>query len=136
MTLKLRHCRRHESMKLKLLSVEEVDKIMKHPIEAGLCAKLMDRSQQKARVQRIYGCRHCEQGPLGQTNEPSEVVADAAQNTSSAPEASHMPNTSTSADTSNNPPAKARGSRVKAGDPKKLPKLLTFDGLRSHVKEK
>lgn len=129
-------------MKLRLLSVEEVDKTLNHPIEHGIIARLMERSDKakSTREKRIYGCRHCE-GPqhVEQIVAPG-VVAIRPAETVSTSGSRILPSVGNAADSASQSEMGARGSQLGAGVPtakkaKALP-LFTFDGLRSHAIKK
>lgn len=128
----LRHCSRHDEMHIKLLSPSQVDEFIQHPVERGLFAQLTERSlsPQSLREKRIYGCRHCQQ--VRSSDIPTEA-AGAPEAALSVPE--HVSRGPTPAESSSNVKEKTRGSQPKAGQGKPL-KMYTFDGLRSHVKEK
>lgn len=129
-------------MQLRLLSVEEVAKVLLHPIEHGTAAQLMQRSDhaQNARKKQIYGCRHCEQAQLNQEVIPLEAVSAPTNEKNSADEMTPKTAVGGEAESPSQPDSGARGSHLKAGEPTpgktKPPRLYTFDGLRSHAKEK
>jgi hypothetical protein len=113
-------------MQLQVLSCDEVAEILVYPIEEGRRAQLTMPSAQAERQRRIYGCRHCQQISLNNVLRVS-VSPDM--------EAGLSQSDSTSKSSSKDG---ARGSLVEAGisqKPRSL-HLFTFDGLRSHAREK
>lgn len=108
------HSRRHDDMKVKLILQDEANAILKHPIETGLHAKLMEQSYhaKKARSLKEYGCRHCTQ----RKNVVAEVNA-------TAPSDGAAPNADAAA-------PEPKPSATPHG------RLWDFNGLRSHAKSK
>ncbi|KAI0090347.1 hypothetical protein BDY19DRAFT_939752 [Irpex rosettiformis] len=129
------HCYRHESMQLKLLSVQEVSEILQYPIKVGRCAQLTKHTgkSQAERQRPMYGCRHCEQKiPI-----PSESVATTKADVHMVDASPQLNNTTIGPERSQDG---TRGSLGEAAESKntksKSPQLFKFDGLRSHAKEK
>lgn len=113
------------------------------PIESGLCARLVTKESEGARQQRIYHCRHCMASQFATTKGARERQActpldqrqpdsgGLAPTDSAVDDASHAAETTvTKGNTSLRPAAGNPGRQ------RKQAKAFTFDGLRSHAKEK
>ncbi|EKM58120.1 uncharacterized protein PHACADRAFT_206959 [Phanerochaete carnosa HHB-10118-sp] len=129
----LYHCYRHESMQFDI--VPETVSADDQPIEYGLRAKLVAPTSGAERQRRIYFCRHCP--PPGDVSQALAAIAREPQD--------HTPDKQTSAATSRSAAedgstrenaAEVRPPRSAARPRQKQPKVLNFDGLRSHVKDK
>ncbi|KAI0688409.1 hypothetical protein BC835DRAFT_311744 [Cytidiella melzeri] len=123
------HCHRHDSIQIRIVSVEDANSILQYPSEQCRRTQLTGRSAVAERQKRIYGCRHCQQI----RSVPSESDSSSTCETDITAGPLHL---STTASTKLEDVA--RGSH--AGNPAKRmgkpPQLYQFDGLRSHAKEK
>ncbi|KDQ64838.1 hypothetical protein JAAARDRAFT_239124 [Jaapia argillacea MUCL 33604] len=71
----LRHCKRHEEIKIEILSKDQAAVILQHPHTPGVCAKLTDLSvsSKAKRDLKVYGCRHCTQTRSDSLAEPANL---------------------------------------------------------------
>jgi hypothetical protein len=147
-------------MELAVIPEEEAASILKHPVEHGLCVKLMrlGHKAKNLRSNQVFGCRHCTQvrrppaAPGDEANstsggEAGEIVTMEVEATvtKGEPSAAGEKESSTSVtdkpDIANDdepgpsateaPPQKARRSKKRSPSD-----LFIFDGLRSHLKGK
>ncbi|TDL28712.1 hypothetical protein BD410DRAFT_760244 [Rickenella mellea] len=109
----LGHSKRHDIMEISISPVDELNAVMKHPIEPGLCAELLGRkiSAAQKRTLKIYGCRHCSQ---------AKALAEFHK-------AEHTSGNATKVSTG--------ATHIKASF-KAEEKSMSFDGMRSHLKTK
>ena len=119
-------------MRINLLPKEKVETLIAHPVERGVVAQLTQQSPSalSLREKRIYGCRHCEP-PINMEASTEGNGAPAA----ALSEEDHVSRPPTPAESSNDVQEKTRGSQPKAGQGEPS-RLYSFDGLRSHAKEK
>jgi len=112
------HHKRHNEMNLTLISEDEARGLLKYPIPRGLCADLLgpELSAPRKRARKIYGCRHCHQD-----SERKEVLCQPSGNVQVVDIAQPLVNSV---------PERAKMKELK----KQVEKLMSFDGLRSHLK--
>lgn len=110
----MRHCHRHEKTELRVVPESEIKDLA--PFKPGLCATLAVRSNtaEEERKKRVYHCRHCDYPRILAAQDPEHMASTTAA--------------AYSAESQDIPPGAATG--------KKKLKNYSFDGLRSHVKEK
>ncbi|KAI0314996.1 hypothetical protein OF83DRAFT_1062878, partial [Amylostereum chailletii] len=106
------HSKRHEEMTIALLSEADAASILTLPLRVGRCHELMQgmtKQAKQARLSKTFGCRHCIQRPL------SATVGVVSGVNAGAPS--------------------SRGPTIPCGSGSKA-KLVSFDGMISHVKAK
>ncbi|KAF9806262.1 hypothetical protein IEO21_08751 [Rhodonia placenta] len=126
----VRHCKRHDQPRFDLVDEDLAEVADGDAIELGLVAEVMGKSKeaQKRRGLRIYGCRHCRA-----MQAMAAVVASASGEANSQQTDNEQTDEQTgTAQTSTE--ATKTTKRKKNGVPEA--KLFSFNGLRSHVKEK
>ncbi|KAH9917185.1 uncharacterized protein B0H18DRAFT_1035800 [Fomitopsis serialis] len=161
----IRHSKRHESFTLTFTGEGDsrLDVYKSFPIPTGLTARLMGQGDdaREERSQKVYGCRHCQQ-TARQAISPTEereptaatsVAPDARSSEASArkPESQILRaegvdgSAGSSTAVAGNQPQTAPPAGVPATDSNKIErlarklakeKLYSFDGLRSHLKQK
>ncbi len=110
-TIQIDHCKRHDDMEIAVLSVAERKIYLgRREIEYGLCDYLLGITRSKSalrkRNMRIYGCRHC-------------LSYSAVLSTDNL---------------DSNEPAASEEAVAKTVMRQQEVKLMSFDGLRSHLK--
>lgn len=126
----VRHCKRHDQPRFDLVDEDLAEVADGDAIELGLVAEVMGKSKeaQKRCGLRIYGCRHCRA-----MQAMAAVVASASGESNSEQTDNEQTDEQTgTAQTSTE--ATKTTKRRKNGVPEA--KLFSFNGLRSHVKEK
>lgn len=131
----LRHCYRHEKMQLDI--VPEHASADDKPFERGLRAKLIMPSAEAERQRRIYICRHClpsdsRVDPPNTGSVKCRLSAAEEQDPDVAHASSEVDNVTRNAAESHPPKPARRTKAARLGGRK----LLSFDGLRSHAKDK
>ena len=119
-------------MSIELLPQAQANALIGEPFEHGAVSQLTGRSDsaQEEREKRIYTCRHCTQA-----RSASSSVEGTQPSVPTLSTSEHMPSNSSPAESSSAPRGRTRGSQPTAGR-EKGPRVFTFNGLRSHAKEK
>ena len=119
-------------MHIELVPRGQTDALVEPPIVLGAVSRLTEASHsaKELREKRMYGCRHCTQARTADT-----PVEDSEHPVSTLSATDHMPTNPSPAELSSSPQKKTRGSQTAAVGEKR-PRVFSFDGLRSHAKEK
>lgn len=111
------------------------------PIEYGLRAKLVAPSSDVERQRRIYICRHCP--PPDATAQGTETAPTVTKEPIGSVEAASdkqsctvWPDVPTEVGSTKKDELKCSSKKPAERVRQRKPKVLSFDGLRSHVKEK